>query len=75
MSAKAPGKESASMMESPGVRQPAASLQDFVLFAPTYRKLVNGIVAMFVKGLEPYAARNNLVFTHYGINSNPADLL
>ena len=27
---------------------------------------------MFVKGLEPYAARNKLVFTRYGINSNPA---
>ena len=74
MSAKAPGKE-LQIMESPGVRQSAASLQDFVLFVSTYRKLVNGIVAMFIKGLEPYAARNNLVFTHYGINSNPANLL
>ena len=54
------------------VPETAFQQQISVLFVSTYRKLVNGIVAMFVKGLEPYAARNNLVFTHYGINSNPA---
>ena len=54
------------------VPETAFQQQISVLFVSTYRKLVNGIVAMFVKGLEPYAARNKLVFTHYGINSNPA---
>ena len=57
------------------VPETAFQQQISVLFVSTYRKLVNGIVAMFKKGLEPYAARNNLVFTRYGINSNPADLL
>ena len=49
MSASAPGKGSANDGKS---QRPETAFQQqiSVLFVSTYRKLVNGIVAMFIKG-------------------------